>query len=153
MKRIEIKLSQQVVSPLLDFLKPVVRELGSSLALDPVFPEGEDSSFEETWRGDLLASQSGDVSSFLELFDREFVEDGTIRIDDDSADFVLRAAAAIRLHLRARWLRDVPGEILEKGELAYDSLSPDSRQAYASYLFLATIQEIVIQHLEPAGGR
>lgn len=152
MKRIEIKLSRPVVAPLVDFLKPSFKELDSRLALDPRLP-GEDPAFEETWRKDLLAVQSADAARFQTLFDREFEENGTIRVDEDGAGSILRAAASLRLFLRLGHLRDLPDEALEKGDLAFESLSPTAAQAYACYLFLATIQEIVIQHLEPAQGR
>lgn len=150
MKRIEIKLSQPVVAPLLDFVKPVAEQLSDDLVFEPFFPD-DDPHFEESWRNDLLETQEQDATIFMGLFDRDFFETGNIRIDEENADAILRAASAIRLRLRLHHLQDIPDEVLEKGDVPFETLDLPMQQAYAGYLFLATIQEIVIQHLDPAG--
>jgi hypothetical protein len=152
MKKVEIKLSQQVVAPLLDFIKPLADGLRDDLAFSPRFPDS-DPQFQEGWRDELLAAQTDDASTFMGLFDREFFDSGNIEIDEENGDGVLRAAAALRLRLRLDFLKDVPDEVLEKGDVPFEGLSFPEQQAYACYLFLATIQEIVIQHLDMASGR
>lgn len=147
MKKIEIKLSQQVVAPLLDFVKPLAHGLGEALAFDPEFPDN-DPQFQEDWRDDLLQEQDNDGQVFMALFDREFFESGNIDIDEENADAILRAAAAIRLNVRLNFLKEVSDEVLEQGDVPYEGMDPGEQQAYACYLFLATIQEIVIQHLD-----
>ncbi len=149
MKKIEIKLSQAIVAPLLDFVKPLAEELRDELAFQPRFPDA-DPEFQEDWREELLAAQGSDGEVFMRLFDREFFESGTIEVDEENADPVLRAAAAMRLKLRLDFLKDVPDEVLEKGDVPFEGMSQPEQQAYAAYLFLATIQEIVIQHLNLA---
>src|SRR5690606_17270798 len=119
------------------------------LAFQPRFPD-PDPEFQEDWREELLAAQASDGEIFMRLFDRDFFESGTIEIDEENADPVLRAAAAIRLRLRLDFLKEVPDEVLEKGDVPFEGLSQPEQQAYACYLFLATIQEIVIQHLNLA---
>lgn len=152
MKKIEIKLSQPVVAPLLDFVKPLADGLRDDLAFKLQFPDA-DPQFQEDWRDELLGAQGDDAGVFMGLFDHEFFESGNIEIDEDNADAVLRAAAAIRLKLRMEFLKDVPDEVLEKGDVPFEGLSFPEQQAYACYLFLATIQEIIIQHLDMASGR
>lgn len=152
MKKIEIKLSQPVVAPLLDFVKPLADGLRQDLPFVPQFPDA-DPQFQEDWKEELLEAQGNDADVFMGLFNHEFFESGNIEIDEDNADSVLRAAAAVRLKLRLEFLKDVPDEVLEKGDVPFEGLSFPEQQAYACYLFLATIQEIVIQHLDLASKR
>lgn len=151
MKRIEIKLSQPIVAPLLDFVKPIADELREDLVFEPCFPDS-DPQFQEVWKEDLIQAQAEDAGAFMTLFDREFFETGNIVIDEENADPVLRATAAIRLKLRNGYMKEVPDEVLEKGDVQFEDLAFPEQQAYACYLFLATIQEIVIKHLDMAGG-
>lgn len=152
MKRIEIKLSQPVVAPLLDFIKPIADELGDELVLDPQFPDS-DPQFQESWREDLVGAQREDTGAFMGLFDRDFFETGNIVVTYDNADAVLRASSAMRLKLRLGYLNEVSDEVLEKGDVPFETLQLEEQQAYACYLFLATIQEIVIQHLDFPRGK
>ena len=149
MKKIEIKLSQEIVAPLLDFVKPLAAELREDLSFQPQFPDA-DPEFQEDWREELLSVQGEAGEVFMGLFDREFFESGTIEIDEENADPILRASAALRIKLRLHFLKDVPDEVLEQGDVPFEGMSPPEQQAYACYLFLATIQEIVIQHLDLA---
>ena len=149
MRKIEIKLSQQIVAPLLDFVKPLAHGLGEELAFDPEFPDS-DPQFHEAWRDDLLEAQDTDGQAFMALFDREVFESGNIDIDEENADRILRAAAAIRLKVRLGFLKEVSDEVLEQGDVPYEGMDLEQQQAYACYLFLATIQEIIIQHLDLA---
>ena len=64
------------------------------------------------------------------------------------AEAVVRACSAIRLRLRERWLKPLGDETLESGEVDVASLDESSRKAFMCYLFLATVQELVIQHLD-----
>lgn len=152
MKRIEIKLSQPIVAPLLDFVKPIADELREDLVFEPCFPDS-DPQFQEVWKEDLIQAQAEDAGVFMTLFDREFFETGNIVIDEENADPVLRATAAIRLKLRNGFMKEVPDEVLEKGDVQFEDLAFPEQQAYACYLFLTTIQEIIIQHLDMAGGK
>jgi hypothetical protein len=147
MKKVEIKLSQPIVAPLLDFVKPIAEELRDELVFPPRFPDA-DPEFQEAWREELIEVQGGDSSSFMALFDRDFFETGTIVVTESNANGVLRATAAIRHKLRADFLHEVPNELLEKGDAPFDEMTLHQQQGYACYLFLATIQEIVIQHLD-----
>jgi hypothetical protein len=152
MKRIEIKLSQPVVAPLLDFIKTIADDLRGDLVIEPQFPDS-DPQLQEGWREELVGAQREDSEIFMGLFDRNFFESGNIVITQENADGILRAAAAMRLKLRLNFLKEVSDEVLERGDVPFELLAPPEQQAYACYLFLATIQEIVIQHLDFAGGR
>lgn len=151
MKKVEIKLSQPIVAPLLDFVKPIADDLRDELVFQPRFPDS-DPQFQEAWKEDLLEAQGDDSAIFMGLFDHDFFETGNIVIDEKNANGVLRATAAIRLKLRADCLNEISDEILEKGDVPFEEMKLHEQQGYACYLFLATIQEIVIKHLDFAAG-
>lgn len=149
MKRIEVKLSLAVVAPLLDVIKSVSDSLDNQLAA-PVQLERIDEDLRDEWRDELIASQNGDVQSLLALFDSDFFVSGTVNFDEDNADAILRACAAVRLRLKDQFLEDVADEALEAGEVELEILPEDQRRYFMCYLFLATVQELVIEHLEPS---
>lgn len=149
MKRIEVKLSLAVVAPLLDVIKSVSDSLDNQLAA-PVQLERIDEDLRDEWRDELVASQNGDVQSLLALFDSDFFVSGTVNFDEDNADAILRACAAVRLRLKEQFLEDVADEALEAGEVELEILPEDQRRYFMCYLFLATVQELVIEHLEPS---
>ena len=147
MKRIEVKLSLPVVAPLLDVVKEVADALEKNLAA-PQEAADTDPDFQETWIGDLLASQNADVKSLLALFDDEFFSDGVVAFDEENAEPIVRACAAIRLRLRAHFLKGIDDDMLEGGDVELEDLDEPVRKAFMCYLFLATVQELIIQHLD-----
>ena len=147
MKRIEIKLSLPVVAPLLDVIKELGGELQKHLAA-PLAIGDLDPDFHASWVDDLLAAQNEDVRVLLALFNEEFFSEGVVAIDEDNAENVVRACAAVRLRLRTRHLQVFDEETLETGEVELGKLQEPLRKAFLCYLFLATLQELVIQHLD-----
>ena len=149
MKRVEVKLSLPVVAPLLDVVKEVIDGLGGRLAA-PNRVEDLDADLRTAWHADLLRGQNDDCRRFLALFDREFFASGTISFDEENAEAVLRACAAIRLRLRERELKGLPDETIEGADPDVDQLDEAVRKAFLGYVFLATLQELIIQHLDSA---
>ncbi len=147
MKRIEIKLSLSVVAPLLDVIKELGGDLQKHLAA-PLAIGDLDPDFHASWVDDLLAAQNEDVRLLLALFNEEFFSEGVVAIDEDNAEHVVRACAAVRLRLRTRHLQVFDEETLETGEVELGKLPEPLRKAFLCYLFLATLQELVIQHLD-----
>jgi len=147
MKRVEVKLSLPVVEPLLAVIKAAVDSLGRDLAA-PLAMTGLEGEFRDTWTGDLLAGQNEDMRALLGLFDDQFPFTGVIVFDEENAEAVLRACSAVRLRLRARFLTTLTDEILEGGDVELAQLGEGVRTAFMCYLFLATIQELIIQHLD-----
>ena len=147
MKRIEVKLALPVVAPLLD----VIRELGDGLKHELVAPLGlqeVDEDLREAWMEDLLKAQHDEVQALLALFNEEFFSEGVVAFDEANAEVIVRACAAIRLRLRERYLANLDDELLESGEVEIAQLDEPLRKAFMCYLFLATIQELIIQHLD-----
>ena len=147
MKRIEVKLSLAVVAPLLDVIRELAGGLGEKLAAPQEIAD-IDAEFREAWVGELLVGQSADVQALLALFDDEFFTEGIVAFDEDNAEPIVRACAAVRLRLREVYLKGLGDEMLEGGEVELDELSESVRKAFLCYLFLATVQELIIQHLD-----
>lgn len=147
MKRVEVKLSLPVVAPLLDVIKAASDILETELAAPCSVGETE-GDFRDAWREELLAGQTADVKRLLSLFDSEFFASGVVAFDDDNAESIVRACSAVRLRLREKYLQSLPDEELESGNVDMDTVPEPTRKAFMCYLFLATIQELIIQHLD-----
>lgn len=146
-KRVEVRLSLPVVAPLLDVIKAASDQLQHRLAatieLDGIEPE-----FRDTWRAELIATQNEDIGTLLALFDSEFFSSGIIAFDEKNAEPILRASAAVRLCLREQFLVGLSDELLETGDVEFEDLEEPVRKAFKCYVFLATVQELIIQHLD-----
>ncbi|RME70492.1 MAG: hypothetical protein D6781_06175 [Verrucomicrobia bacterium] len=146
MNRIEVTLNLSVVAPLLDFIQPILRTLEAETAFGPGMEEA-DRELEHVWREGLIHTQVDDCAKLMALFDAEFFESGRVVLEPEHADAILRAAAAIRLKLRETALKDMSDATLEAGDVELSDLSEEERTGFAAYLFLATLQEIIIQHM------
>lgn len=149
MKRIEVKLSLPVVAPLLDMIKSAADTLGDQLAA-PITLDDVDSGFRAEWREELIEEQTAEIHTLLALFDSEFFATGVVGFDETNAIVIVRACSAVRLRLRDRYLANLPDEVLEGGEVEMAVLDEEVRKAFMCYLFLATVQELIIQHLDSA---
>jgi hypothetical protein len=147
MKRIEVKLALPVVAPLLDVIKELADNLKKNLAA-PLELKDIDEDFRDAWIGELLSAQNDDVRTLLALFDDEFFSDGVVAFDENNAEVIVRACAAVRLRLREHYLKPLGDETLESGDVDLMTLDEPLRKAFMCYLFLATIQELIIQHLD-----
>lgn len=147
MKRIEVKLSLPIVAPLLDVIKQLAGGLGQKLAAPQELGDIE-TEFRDAWVGELLQSQTADVAVLLALFDEEFFSEGVVAFDEENAEPIVRACAAVRLRLREIYLKGLGDDTLEGGDVELEDLSEVVRKAFMCYLFLATVQELIIQHLD-----
>jgi hypothetical protein len=147
MKRVEVKLSLPVVAPLLDIIRELSVDLERTLAA-PQALHDLDQDFRGAWIGELLEGQNEDLRSLLSLFDGEFFTEGVIAFDENNAEPIVRACTAFRLHLRERRLKALGDESLETGDIDMEGLAEPVRKAFMCYLFLATVQELIIQHLD-----
>jgi hypothetical protein len=146
MKRVEIKLNLEAVAPLLDVMKATADQLEPRLAVEQEVPDPE---FADAWKHELLAGQKSDLAVLLGLFDSEFFASGIIALDPSNAEQILRACSAIRLRLRELHFKDLEEEHLEAGDINVDDFAEPLRRAFAAYVFLATLQEVIVQHLDP----
>jgi hypothetical protein len=149
-KQVEVRLNISAVAPLLDVIKEAADDLRGTLAIRTALP-ADDSEFNETWTQDLMAAQNSDVRELLGLFDSKFFTDGAISIDSNNCDSLLRGCAALRLRILARWLQEVPAEVIEDEDAPVDAIPPAVRVHFAAYTFLDQIQKIILEHLHPTG--
>jgi hypothetical protein len=148
MKRVEVKLNLEAVAPLLDAIKDAADDLRPTLAVSPHVPDHEEE-FADGWKSELLQSQNGDIAVFLGLFGSEFFLTGVLPLDPTNSDAILRACSAVRLRLREKHLQSLGDEALESGEMPLEELPEPQRRAFATYFFLATLQELIVKHLDP----
>jgi hypothetical protein len=147
MKRVEVRLSLPVVAPLVEIMREVSVELERTLAA-PQALHDLDQDFRGAWISELLEGQNEDLRSLMRLFDGEFFTEGVIAFDEDNAEPIVRACTAFRLQLRERRLKSLGDEALETGDIDMQGLDEPVRKAFMCYLFLATVQELIIQHLD-----
>jgi hypothetical protein len=147
MKRIEVKLALPVVAPLLDVIRELADGLRKNLAA-PLAMSDLDAEYRAAWVDELLGSQNEEVRTLLSLFDDEFFTEGVVAFDEENAEVIVRACAAVRLRLREHYLNRLGDETLESSDIDLNSLDEPLRKAFMCYLFLATIQELIIQHLD-----
>lgn len=148
MKPVEMRLNVEAVKPLLDHIKPLIESLHNRLAAPGSPPPDEDDVMDGFWRQDLLISQQQDVSLLVNLFDEQFLETGRAILDLNKADQILRACAALRLKLRECSLSKLDEEVLESGEIDFDSFNFDERIGYGAYMLFASLQEMIIAQME-----
>jgi hypothetical protein len=55
----------------------------------------------------------------------------------------------LRLWLKETYLKLLGDENLESNEVPYSAMPPEQQKAFAAYVFLATLQELLIHHLDP----
>jgi len=146
-KRVEVKLSLPVVAPLLDIIRDLSSELEKSLAA-PQALHDMDQEFRGAWIGELLQGQREDLRGLLSLFNGQFFSEGVVAFDEKNAEPIVRACTAVRLHLRERRLKALGDEPLETGDVDMGGLDEPVSKAFMCYLFLATVQELIIQHLD-----
>jgi len=150
MKRVEVKLNLEAVAPLLDVIKGAADDLGPALAVAPRVPD-LDEDFSGEWKRELLAGQNSDIAAFLALFGPEFFISGMVPLDATNREAILRACSAVRLRLREKHLKSLGDEALESGEAPVTEMPELQHKAFAAYVFLATLQELIVQHLDPNG--
>ena len=148
MKQVEVRLNLDAVAPLLDVIKAAIDGLRGGLAVDQQLP-AQDADLASHWHDGLRQSQGDDLDRLLALFDRDFFLTGQVVFDEENCEPILRACAAVRLRLRATHLQTLGDESLESGEVPLDDLPEAQRRIFATYVFLATLQELIIQHLDP----
>ena len=149
MKRIEVKLSLGVVAPLLDLMKASSDVLEAQIAA-PLSLDDIDVDFRDDWKAELLKGQQEELHALMGLFNSDFFINGIVAFDEDNAEIIVRACSALRLRLRRHDLKDLEDEQLESGGVELENLTDPLQKPYMCYVFLGTIQELIIQHLDAA---
>ena len=147
MKTIDLKLSLPVVAPLLDLMKQAGASLKNTLAA-PLRIEDIDPDFREFWTAELMEGQTAELTLFFALFNDAFYANGVVRVCENKSEPILRACTALRLELRRSQLAGLSDALLESGGVDVETLAEPQRSSFLAYVFLATMQELIIQKLE-----
>ncbi len=145
---VTIRFSLKVVRPLVEVMRAAGKSLQGDLAA-PLALSDLDEEFHAAWNRELLEGQNQELKTLLDLFEaEEFTRAGEISFNEKSAEAIVRACAAIRLHLRSHYLGVLEDEKLESSEVELEDLKEPVRNAFLCYLFLATLQDHIIQYLD-----
>ncbi|MBN2235738.1 MAG: hypothetical protein JW706_11365 [Opitutales bacterium] len=131
------------------FVEPLrkMHEMTESLAHSNVLiPEG-DALMRQLWIEQLKSTLAADMEVFWTLIGDQRFGNEPLVLSPAQAESVLRAAASMRMRIREAFLSDVEDGVLEKGMLDVQSLPPDLQKVYVSYIFLGSLQELLISHL------
>lgn len=145
---IEIKLVVKIVLPFL----PSLRELVDGLDQTRTVLAGDLTLNDRAtvWQqGQSTQATLADARALLALFHPGFENSGKIVASSDDAHSVLRACAWLRLKLRAGTLSAISDDALNQENAYLTATAEPERLAVYSYLFLATLQEILLHHFVP----
>jgi hypothetical protein len=120
-------------------------QIAAPLTLDDI-----DADFRDDWKAELLAGQHEELHALMGLFNSDFFINGVVAFDEDNAEIIARACSALRLRLRRHDLNTLGDEQLESGGVDMEKLPEALQKPFMCYVFLGTIQELIIQHLDSA---
>lgn len=146
MLTLNLKISQQVTTFLRQFTQLIVEAAKDQLCVKTQHPLN-DPELLVLWNESLLESLHNDCEELLKLLENPHFGNDTITLSPSAADSILRGCAAVRLKLHQIFLTDIPDEILEEGGLDATELSQKEHQAYILFMFLASLQEMIIAGL------
>lgn len=149
MPEIQFRISPVFLVTFTELVETLTRQVGLQLAVQVNGPEDEDEIMLEAWRDSLIHSVREDCEKLLSLFkDTGFGQQNVI-ISEEVALGILRACSAVRLKIQQLFLKKFDESELEEGNLDFHQLDPDTQQVYACYVFLAGLQETLVQEIEP----
>jgi len=109
----------------------------------------EDTEMRELWVHDLREKQEKDFACLLHVLRHKNFGRRKVSFDEKTAEALLRSCSAVRLMILELYLKNMDPGKLERAEIDLDSLQLPQQRGYACYLFLATLQSIIINELDP----
>ncbi|MBC2594749.1 hypothetical protein H5P28_10800 [Ruficoccus amylovorans] len=149
MPDIHLRLSPVFLATFRELIDSFSRQVGAQLSVRMEGPDPADTELTEAWRDGLLESVRADCGELAEMLNNASTGHQTITLSEDKAFAVMRACSAVRLKIQQLFLKPFADEQLEEGELDFDEMSPELQQVYACYIFLAGLQEVLIQETDP----
>lgn len=146
---IDISLNAYQAKALEELVGTLVSVLTEDEPLASDIPQ-EDMELADAWEDGLSERLQDDCHRLLELMNDARLGKDSFNLDINKAESILRASSAIRLKIRASLLEDIPAGELEGGSVDLDVLSPGEQGAYLCYLFLASLQDLIISQLDPS---
>lgn len=152
MPDISLKMHPGLIAVLNDFVSSCANSLiEKGLAQSVQTPE-DDDDLAETWYEHLREAMRRDCQQILKLIRAPEFGRGPVSVSEEEMYGILRACSAVRLRLRETSLSKIPDEALENGDLSMDIVDMDLRRALSAYVFLAYLQESIVEALDGRGG-
>lgn len=149
MVNLSLFLDSHLIVAMLELVKAATESLNGHLAVEPQMPE-DDEDLQMAWQADLIEALHYDIDYLLlVLRDHDFGK-GELIMEEGVAESVVRACSAIRLKLRESALLKLTDDQLENAEVDILSLPTDMQQCYACYLFLTSLQSLILIELDPS---
>lgn len=138
---LEITLSTAIVVPLLDLIRETATDYEDQREAGP--KERAHVSDADVLR---MRATPRELETLLALFNPDFPRTGVIRVDATDVTNVVRACALLRLRLRRTRFAHVSDAEIESGDALDPERCPgEAKSAVMCYLFLATLQETILQ--------
>ena len=117
--------------------------------VSPVFPkvDEQDTDLVEAWVESLKEDLAQDRQSLARLLNNPKFAHGFIEVNENEAEYILRAITEIRLHIREAKLESLTDVELETGNFTLPKKSQSAQSHYLAYLVLAEVQEGLIAEM------
>ena len=117
--------------------------------VSPVFPKVDEKDIDllEAWEESLKEDLAQDRQSLARLLNNPKFTHGYIEVDENEAEYILRAITEIRLHIRETKLESFTDVELETGDFTLPKKSQSTQSHYLAYLVLAEVQEGLIAEM------
>jgi len=149
MVNLTLILDQHLIVAMLEMVKTATESLSGRLAMEPQMPE-DDEDLQVAWQSDLIEALHADIDYLLTVLRDNHFGKGELIMEEGVAESVMRACSAIRLKLRETALLKLTDHQLETAEVDILSLPAEMQQCYACYLFLASLQSLILLELDPS---
>ena len=111
------------------------------------YADENDADLADAWKSSLREDINKDRQSFLSFISNPKFSHGYVEVEEEEADFVLRAITEVRLFIRNNKLESFSDGELETGQFSFGQKSQQAQSSYLAYLILAEVQEGLLQHL------
>lgn len=149
MVNLSLIIDHHLIVSMLEMVKAATDSLSGHLALEPQMPD-DDDELKVAWQDDLREALHDDIDYLLTVLRDEQFGNGNMVMEEGVAESILRACSAIRLKLRESALIKITDHQLENAEVDILSLPLEMQHCYACYLFLASLQSLILKELDPS---
>lgn len=150
-----VNLRLQLAPRSLEIFRKMVDALAVSLDGDSCSrhhpPQSIDAELHPIWQEELHLQLDDDLRVLRKLVASGDFGVGVVSLTETSAEAVLRACSALRLKVRETLLGAISDDVLESGSVGFEALNPVQQQSYATYAFLAGLQELLVEELDGGG--
>lgn len=141
------KIDQNLLPIFVDQIRHISESLKEELAIEIQFSDN-DQELSSSWENSLIENLQVDCHNLLLLLENKSFGQKSIYLDIELSECVLRACSAIRHKLRSTFLAEISDADIELCELNLTQLPSKTRKPYACYVFLAYLQESIIQSMQ-----